>query len=244
MVTSGDDIAGTGTRPIERDEDDGWVDPHDSEDPYIDHLRVDLPAAEEAEAGSEAPNNELFEVLYGEPEEGAEGEEFDYLAFIEARTAAYLATIPPYVELEVESMAHMFAWEGHNSSENQAFAYVPSQRLSQHSGLRSVAAGFDQVDADGRPAAMSFTAPEGYNGHLLYVRKDIVKAYAGDRTVVTFGWGERQIHAAWPEENPERLRRVYRAYRNIWRTHRIVAEGQREAPGATGCGQEGEDRTE
>ncbi len=244
MVTSGDDIAGTGTRPTERDEDDGWVDPHDSEHPYIEHIRVDVPAAEEAGADSEAPSNELLEVLPGEQEEGTEGEEFDYLTFIEARTAAYLATIPRYVQLEVESMAHMFAWEGHNSSENQAFAYVPSQRLSQHSGLRSVAAGFDQVDADGRPAAMSFTAPEGFNGHLLYVREDIVKAYASDRTVVTFGWGERQIHAAWPEEIPERLRRVYRAYRNIWRTHRIVAEGQREAPGATGCGQEGAEGTE
>ncbi len=239
MVTSGDDIAGTGARPIERDEDDAWVDPHDSEDPYIDHIRVDLQATDEAAAGPKAPN-ELSEILYGEPEEGVEGEEFDYLASIEARTAAYLATIPPYLELEFESMAHVFAWEGHNSSENEAFAYVPSQRLSRHSDLRSVAAGFDQVNADGRPAAMSFTAPEGFNGHLLYVREDIVKAYVGDRTVVTFGWGERQIHAAWPEEIPERLRKVYRAYGNIWRTHRVVTEGQQEAPEAAEGGQEGE----
>jgi len=236
MSTSGDDIAGTSMRPIPRAENDGWVDPHDSEDPYIDHIRVDLPATEDSEAGQETPSDEFLEVLYDEPEEAAEGEEFDVLALIHARTAAYLATIPPYEELEFESMAHVFAWEGHNSSENQAFAYVPSQRLSRHSGLRSVAAGFDQVDAYGRPAAMSFTAPEGLNGDLLYVREDIVRAYAGDRSIVTFGWGERQIHAAWPEEIPDRLLKVYRAYRNIWRTHRVVAEGQQEAPeAAEGC---------
>lgn len=245
MVTSGDDIAGTGTRPIAREEDDGWVDPHDSEDPYIDHIRLNLPATDESEAGQETPSNELLEVLYDEPKQAAVGEEFDFMAFIAARTAASLSTIPPYEELEFESMAHVFAWEGHNSSENQAFAYVPSQRLSQHSGLRSVAAGFDQIDADGRPAAISFTAPAGFNGDLLYVREDIVKAYAGDRTVVTFGWGERQIHAAWPEEIPDRLRKVYRAHRNIWRTHRVVAEGQHEAPDAAeGGGHEGEDGTE
>lgn len=244
MVTSGDDIAGTGTRPIEQDEADGWVDPHHSEDPYIDHIRVEVPASGEAEAGSGAPSDERLGVESGEPEESMDGEEFDYLSFLGARAEAYLATLPPYVELEVESMAHAFAWERHNTPENQAFAYVPSQRLSQQSGLRAVAAGFDQVDANGRPAAMSFTAPEGFNGHLLYVREDIVKAYAGGRTVVTFGWGERQVYAAWPEKMPEPLLAAYRAYRNVWRTHRLVAEGQRELPGITGCGQQGEDEAQ
>ncbi|WP_125778404.1 NACHT domain-containing protein [Antribacter gilvus] len=235
MVTSGDDIAGIGSRPIERDEDDGWVDPHDSEDPYIDHIRVNAPLFMGSEAGAEASGSEH----HCESEEGTDGEPPEYLALIKARKAAYPATIPLHVELEIESMAHTFAWEGHNSAENQAFAYVPSQRLSQHSCLRSVAAGFDQVDADGRAAAMSFTAPEGFNGHLLYVREDVVKAYAGNRTVVTFGWGERQIHTARRAQVPKQLLTVYGAYRNIWRTHRIVVEGQREAPGDTGCGEEG-----
>lgn len=234
MVTSGEDIAGTGMRPIERNEDDGWEDYHDREDPYIDHIRMDLPVPEDVDGAGvdkETSDDELLEILYGDPEEGAEGEEIDILARIRARPAAYPAKIPPYVELEFESLAHVFGWEGHNSSENQAFAYVPSQRLSQHSDLRSLPGGFNQVDVEGRPASMSFTAPEGFNGHLLYVREDLVKAFTGDRTVVTFGWGERQVHAAWPEKIPDRLRKVYRAYRNIWRTHRVVAEGKAEAVG-------------
>lgn len=236
MVSSGDDIAGTGMRPISQPED-GWVDPHDSEDPYIDQIRVDLQATQETETATGALG-ERVEVSYGEAE-GVEMEEFSYLAFVESE-AAYLATIPAYANLEYESLAHTFGWEGHNSSENEAFAYVPSQRLSQHAGLRSVGAGFDQVDAEGRPAAMSFTAPQGFDGHLLYVREDIVKAYAGDRAVVTFGWGERQIHAAWNNEIPERLLTVYRAYRNIWRTHRLIADGAGQAPGVPQPGEEGE----
>lgn len=229
MVTSGDDIAGTGMAPIERDLGDGWQDPHDREDPYVDHIRMDLPATDDAQADEGNPRKELVEFLYDAPDQPTEGEEIDVMAVVRDRTARYLATLPPHVMLEFESLAHQFAWEWHNSSENQAFAYVPSQRLSQHSRLRSVAAGFDQVDAEGRPAAMSFTAPEGFNGHLLYVREDVVKAYAGQRAVVTFGWGERQIHAAWPENIPDRLLNVYRAQRNIWRTHRVVAEGEQEA---------------
>jgi hypothetical protein len=234
MVTSGEDITGTGMRPIERDEDDGWEDYHDREDPYIDHIRMDLPVPEGVDdvgIGQEPSDGELLKILYGEQEEGADNEEIDILALLRARTAAYLDNVPPYVELEFESLAHLFGWEGHNSSENQAFAYVPSQRLSQHSDLRSLPAGFNQVDIEGRPASMSFTAPEGFNGHLLYVREDLVKAFTGDRTVVTFGWGERQIHATWPEKIPDRLLEVYRAYRNIWRTHRVVAEGEAEAVG-------------
>jgi hypothetical protein len=227
MVTSGEDIAGTGMRPVERDEDDGWEDHHAREDPYIDRIRLPLPVPDDLDTGvdQEASDYELLKTLYHEPEEGAEGEESGILALIRARSAAYRGKIPPSVELEFESLAHQFGWEGHNSSENEAFAYVPSQRLSLHSSLRSLPAGFDQVDVEGRPASMSFTAPDGFDGHLLYVREDVVKAFTGDRTVITIGWGERQVHSAWPEKLPDRLLKVYRAYRNIWRTHRVVVEG-------------------
>jgi hypothetical protein len=58
--------------------------------------------------------------------------------------------------------------------------------------------------------------------------RDISKAYASQRTVVAFGWGERHIHAAWHEEIPDRLLKAYRGARNVWRTHRVVAGGQQE----------------
>ena len=234
MVTSGEDIAGTGMRPIVRDEDDGWEDYHAREDPYIDQIRIDLPVIDGAvddDGPQAASSDQLLEILSVESEEGAPIDKVDVRAVLETYAADNLSTRPPVVQLEFESLAHEFAWEGHNSSQNGAFAYVPSRRLSRHSDLRSVAAGFDQVDAEGRPATMSFAAPEGFSGNLLYVREDVVKAYAGQRAVVTVGWGERQIHAAWPESVPDRLLTVYRAHRNIWRTHRVVAEGDLDAAG-------------
>lgn len=201
MVTSGDDISGSGMRPIERDDSDPWADPHDAEDPYIDRIQLRSPETQLSVGGGE----------------------LDYLSLLETVAAGGSIVMPSHPEVEFESLAHTFAWEGHNSSENEAFAYVPNRRLSQHSGLHSVPAGFNQVDADGRLATLSFSAPQGFSGHLLYVREDILKAYAGGRTIVTFGWGEREINVAWPEELAERLLEVYRAHSNVWRTHRILA---------------------
>ncbi|MFD6455868.1 hypothetical protein ACFWF3_34320, partial [Nocardia sp. NPDC060220] len=131
---------------------------------------------------------------------------------------------PAYRKIQFESLAHSFAWENYHSSENQQFAYVPSQRLSQQSGLRAASASFDQVDADGRPATKSYTAPAGFQGNLLYVREDIVRMFAQDRALITFSWGERQISISGPRDMPERIRVIYQSHKNIWRTHRIVAD--------------------
>lgn len=225
MVTSGDDTTATGMRSIEHQQDDAWVDPHDGEDPYIDYIRVEVPTAEEADAPIDAPSANRVEDLHSSVGGEAGGDDLDYLALVTALTADYHAAVPTYENLKFESLAHTFAWEGHNSSENQAFAYVPSQRVSEHSSLHSVAASFNQVDADGDLATMSFSAPPSLGGHLLYIREDVLTAYAGDRAIVTLGWGEREIRVVWPERLPESLLEVYQSNRNIWRTHRIVAEG-------------------
>lgn len=225
MVTSGDDIAGTGAAPVAQDEGDGWEDPHDNEDPYVEYIRL---AVTPAEVPDESENVERSEAdPNSQNHEDQPGS--DYMAFVRARIAAYNPNIREHRELEVEAMAHIYAWEGHNSSENQEFAYVPSQRLSQLSGLHSVAAGFNQVDSSGRLAAMSFAAPRGLDGHLLYVREDVVKTYVGDRAAVTFGWGEREIRVEWPERIPEAMRQVYQNHQNVWRTHRVIAHGDPQA---------------
>lgn len=218
MVTSGDDLADSGTVSVERGKANGQPAPHDDEDPYIDSIRVERPAQESAEPASSEQTSSPPDIL----SDAAEVAVFDYLDFLRGGAAAYRTETPPFENLEFESLAHSFAWEGHNSSENQTFAYVPSRRLSLHSGLTSAAASFNQVDPDGRIAAMSFSAPDGFSGHLLYVREDIIEAYSGSRAVVTLGWGERQIERSWPEDIPKPLLEVYRAHSNIWRTHRIM----------------------
>lgn len=131
---------------------------------------------------------------------------------------------PTYRTLRFESLAHGFSWEGHHSSQNQEFAYVPSQRLSHHFGLRAGGASFDQFEAGGKPASRSFGPPEGFAGYLLYVREDLVKAFARGRAVVTLGWGERETRFSPSGKVPERLLKVYQAGGNVWRTHRMVVE--------------------
>ena len=215
MVTSGDDIAGAGTRISARQQpDDDWVDPHDAEDPYVDAIRF--------------YDNDSTEAVMDGPLKG--GSDFDpaddertETDWLEAARERWRYEQRPHKRLVFESLAHSYAWEGHNSSENQEFAYVPSQRLSKKLGLRAVPAGFDQTDSDGRPAAKSFSAPAGFEGHLLYIREDLLEVFAGGRAMVTFGFGERQIHMDWPGDIPDRIRNVYRDHDNLWRTHRIVS---------------------
>ncbi|WP_024801657.1 hypothetical protein [Nocardia sp. BMG51109] len=211
MVTSGDDIAGTGPPPHTGnpggDREGNESDPHEFEDPYIDSVRF----YDTDEAGKNEPTDDIAEV----DESQASVDESLYTPANEW---------PLYRRIEYESLAHSFAWEAHHSSENQQFAYVPSQRLSQWSGLRAASASFDQVDADGRPAAKSYSAPAGFQGHLLYIREDILRVFAQGRAVITFGWGERQPQISLEGDIPGRIRAVYQSRKNIWRTHRIVAD--------------------
>jgi len=115
-----------------------------------------------------------------------------------------------------ESLTHQYSWESHHSSRNQVRAWVPSKLLSTALSLRSVPAGFDQVDREGRLASHSYTAPQGFTGHMLYVRSDVIREYAKDRVIATFGWGERQTQLGGGII-PAPLQRAYWAHRNVWR---------------------------
>lgn len=120
-------------------------------------------------------------------------------------------------ELRFETLAHHFTWESHHSSENQVTAYTPSRLFSEACDLRSVPAGFDQVEPSGRIAARSFSAPANFEGQALYVRADLLQGYAADRAIVTFGWGQRDTQFAWPEGLPGPLQKIYTDNLNIWR---------------------------
>ena len=115
-----------------------------------------------------------------------------------------------------ESLTHQYTWESYHSSRNQVSAWVPSKLLTAATDLRSVPAGFDQVDPDGKIATRSYTAPPGFTGHMLYVRSDVLREYAQDRVIVTFGWGERQTQLGGGTL-PAPLQRIYWAHRNVWR---------------------------
>lgn len=123
-------------------------------------------------------------------------------------------------EIPTERLAHRYAWEGYHSNENQAFAYVPSRLFSEAFDLRSVPAGFDQVEPSSAVAARSFAAPTGFTGYLLYLRADLVQAYAAGRAIVTFAWGERRLQVTWPEDQPRAAQNAYRSHTNVWRVIR------------------------
>ncbi|EUA27791.1 MULTISPECIES: hypothetical protein [Mycobacterium] len=124
-------------------------------------------------------------------------------------------------ELNIETLVHSFNWESYHSNENRAVGYVPSKLFSEAFDLRSIPASFDQVEPSGAPAARCFSAPSGFEGELLYLRADLVQSYAADRAIVTFGWGERQLHLDWHRRLPVSLQRLYQAYENVWRTVKL-----------------------
>ncbi|MCL8023778.1 NACHT domain-containing protein [Nocardioides bruguierae] len=219
MATSGDDLAGT-TRPstaaafgddegptsVDLSGGESAADPHHDEDLYFDEIRI---------YGDE-----------GESEDGDEGG-----SALDALITEYGGALagtrrkwPKYESVPFESLAHTFAWEGHHSAENQAFAYLPNRFLSLKNQLHAVGASFDQVDPEGRLATKSYAALDGWEGHLLYIREDCVQTYAQGRAIVSFGWGERESHLAW-HKMPVLLRDVYQSNRNVWRIHQEVVEG-------------------
>lgn len=121
--------------------------------------------------------------------------------------------------LEFEVLSHSYAWEAYHSSMNDVTGYTPGRLVSQTADLRSLAHTFDQVEPNGTPASRSFSAPAGFEGHLLYLRLDLVTACASGRAIVTFGWGERQTQMAWPERPDKGVQKIYQDGRNVWRKH-------------------------
>lgn len=121
--------------------------------------------------------------------------------------------------LEFEVISHNFAWESYHSPLNDANGYTPGKLVSMAADLRAVPNGFDQVEADGRLAARAFSAPAGFEGALLYQRLDLLSAYAANRAIVTFGWGERHTQMAWPDRLEPTLQKLYQEGRNVWRRH-------------------------
>lgn len=127
----------------------------------------------------------------------------------------------PSGDLEFEVVSHNYAWESHHSPLNDAHGYLPGKLVSQDADLRAVAHTFNQVEPDGTPASFTFSAPAGFDGHLLYQRLDLLTAYAAGRAIVTFGWGERQTQMAWPERLDPSFQKLYQASKNVWRHHWI-----------------------
>lgn len=118
--------------------------------------------------------------------------------------------------VEVEVLAHEYAWESYHSEINRAgSAHVPSQLISAHFDLRSVAQSFDQFLADGSRATITLGGVDGIAGDVVYIREDVLRQYVAERAVVWFSFGEREL-SPYPPSPPEWLEEALRREENAW----------------------------
>ena len=130
--------------------------------------------------------------------------------------------------VNVEVLAHNYAWENYHSEMNRAgSARVPSQPFSVRFDLRNVAQSFDQLLPDGTRATLTLGGVDGLDGDVLYVREDLLRQYVGDRVVVWFAFGERELRP-YPSSPPQWLVDAQRQQANAW--HVVLTETDIKAP--------------
>ena len=125
-------------------------------------------------------------------------------------------------EVQVETLAHDYAWESYHSEMNRAgHARVPSQPFSARFDLRGAAQTFNQFLPDGSPATITLKGVDGLHADLLYIREDLLLEYVGERAVVWFTFGEREPWP-YPPSPPQWLLDARRQGANAW--HQAVTE--------------------
>lgn len=117
---------------------------------------------------------------------------------------------------EVELLAVDFNWESHHSVLNQAkIGSFPSKRFCHEAGLRKRRGRPEFADENGNLGAVSTSLDQpGWNGHILYVREDLLVDYTaevgGDWGWVV--WGEKGIFPKhWEKGAPEWLKETRRS---------------------------------
>jgi hypothetical protein len=118
--------------------------------------------------------------------------------------------------VSVEVLAHDYAWEGYHSEMNRAGSVrVPSHPFSTRFDLRSAPQSFDQFLPDGARATITLGGVDGLDADLLYVREDLLRQYAGERAIVWFAFGQRELRP-YPPSPPEWLVEAQRQQANVW----------------------------
>jgi hypothetical protein len=118
--------------------------------------------------------------------------------------------------VDVEVLAHHYAWESYHSEMNRAGnARVPSQPFSHRFDLRSAAQTFDQFLPDGSRATITLSGVDGLEGDVLYIREDLLRQYVGNRAIIWFVFGERQLRP-YPSSPPQWLVDAQGRQANSW----------------------------
>lgn len=118
--------------------------------------------------------------------------------------------------VEVEVLAHDYAWESHHSELNQTGSRrIPSQPFSDRFGLYNAPQVFDQFLPDGSRATITLSGVDGLDGDILYVREDLLREYVGGRKIVVFAFGERELRP-YPSSPPKWLVNGQQQQLNVW----------------------------
>ncbi len=152
----------------------------------------------------------------------------EFASHIEDRDPAnlYLENInlPDGTSIQIEGLAHRYAWEPRNSLKDAEGAPVPSLMFSRKFDLRGFPQSFNQILPNGTPATITIGGIGGLEGDLLYLREDLLMDYVGKRQVVWLVWGERQVWP-FPSSPPEELKKALEERANIWRIIRLCYQG-------------------
>lgn len=130
-------------------------------------------------------------------------------------------------EVEVEVLAHGYAWESYHSELNEVGnVRVPSRSFSDRFDLRSAPQNFDQFLPDGTKATVTLEGIDGLDGDLLYIREDLLREYAGLHSVVWFAFGEREL-SPFSLARPEWHVDAQQHRENAW--HEVLTEADLKA---------------
>jgi hypothetical protein len=98
---------------------------------------------------------------------------------------------------------------------------VPSFEFAARFSLRQLPGTVDLVGMDGRRASAVFRADNPWRGNLLFLRRDLVDSFAGDRRIMQVAWGEREVTVDWGSA-PAWVRAAQQNYSNVWRHVRVL----------------------
>lgn len=105
---------------------------------------------------------------------------------------------------------------------------TPSFKFAARFGLRQLPGTLDLVGFDGVRASATFRAEGPWHGQLLFLRRDLVVEFAGERRIVQVGWGERETTVEWSAV-PAWVRETHQSYEHMWRDIRVLTAPERPA---------------
>ncbi|WP_146065609.1 NACHT domain-containing protein [Arthrobacter pityocampae] len=122
-------------------------------------------------------------------------------------------------DIPIELLAQNYTASGYESNVGLRAGdfNIPSIEICKSSSLYRTAPGLDFIDQHGRLASVTRRAPKGWSGDVMYLRQDLLAAYAQDRKLIQIVWGERQPSMELFSPPPQWASHVFQTHADLWR---------------------------